>query len=125
MSDRDRGRRGLAPNHYNWMGGVVLILLGCVFFLQNAGVRILNDNWWALFILIPSGGLLIGAWNMYRAHGRFTRAVAGMVTGALAPLAVALIFLFNLDWGTVWPVFLIVAGAGALLQTATRDHAET
>jgi hypothetical protein len=40
------------------------------------------------------------------------------------PLAVALIFLFNLDWAVVWPVFPIIAGvvmiAGAL---ATHERA--
>jgi len=32
--------------------------------------------------------------------------------GGAFPLLVALIFLFNMDWGRVWPLFLILAGVG-------------
>jgi hypothetical protein len=34
-----------------WILGLVLIAMGGVFFLQNAGLPVLVGNWWALFIL--------------------------------------------------------------------------
>jgi hypothetical protein len=30
-------------------------------------------------------------------------------------LLLALIFLLDLNWGTIWPIFLIVVGAGVML----------
>lgn len=96
------------------MGGVVLILVGVVFLLQQtAGINL--QNWWALFILIPAVMALGAAWNMYRADGRLSPRVLGTAAGSLFPLLIAAIFLFGLDWGSVWPVFLIVAGIGGLL----------
>jgi hypothetical protein len=41
--------------------------------------------------------------------------VRGTLTGGLMLLLVTIIFLFNLDWGKVWPLFLIIIGLGALL----------
>ncbi|HVP20663.1 MAG TPA: hypothetical protein VMS73_02260, partial [Anaerolineaceae bacterium] len=38
-----------------WIFGVVLILIGAAFFLQNFNLLQIN-NWWALFLLIPAIG---------------------------------------------------------------------
>jgi hypothetical protein len=102
-----------------WLIGVVLIVIGIIFLLQNIrGFPI--GNWWALFILIPAIGSLITAWRVYRANGRLTAAVRGPLVGGFILLLVACAFLFNLDWGKVWPFFLIIAGIGALLGALLR-----
>jgi hypothetical protein len=31
-------------------------------------------------------------------------------------LCIALVFLLNLDWGAIWPVFLILGGLSILLR---------
>jgi hypothetical protein len=93
--------------------GAVLIIIGIIFLLQQAGDFRL-DNWWALFILIPTVGSWATAWRLYRDAGRITRGVRSAFFGGLAPLLVAMIFLFEMDWGKVWPAFLILAGVGAL-----------
>jgi len=96
------------------IAGIILIGLGLIFLLQNFGVLCI-DNWWALFILLGTAGAWGSAWRIYQNNGqRITQAVTGAFFGGIFPLAVALIFLFNLDWGAVWPVFLIIAGVSVL-----------
>ena len=101
-----------------WIGAVVLIGLGVVFLLQNFGL-LRTGNWWALFILLGTAGAWASAWRIYQTNGRRVNgAVTGAFIGGLFPLAVALIFLFDLNWGTIWPVFLIIAGIAALTRSA-------
>ena len=100
--------------HGALVGGIVLIGLGVIFLLQNYGWFYIG-NWWALFILIGTAGAWGSAWHAYQNNGqRITTAVAGAFIGGLFPLTVALIFLFDWNWGAIWPVFLILAGLSAL-----------
>lgn len=105
-----------------WVLGLVLIAVGGVFLLQNAGLPVLVGNWWALFILIPAIGALAAAWTLYRQNGELTRPAVGLITGGLVPLTIALIFLFNY-FGSAWPVLLVVLGAGMLLRGGTPNSA--
>jgi len=99
------------------IGGIVLIGLGVIFLLQNIGWFYIG-NWWALFILLGTAGAWGSAWHIYQKNGqRITQAVIGNFIGGLFPLAIALIFLFNLDWSVIWPVFLIIAGLGVLCRS--------
>lgn len=107
---------------FPWPGrvtfGLALIVVGVLFLLRNyLGVPI--DNWWAVFILIPAVGALWSAWIVWRTTG-LAYAAAGPFTGGVFFLAVAGIFLFELEWGRVWPVFLVIAGLGALLPSILR-----
>lgn len=96
--------------------GGILILIGVVFLAQNlTDFDLGNWNWWALFILIPALGSLANAWRVYQAQGQVTRAVRGPLVGGVVLLLVTTILLFDLDWGALWPVFLIILGIGALI----------
>jgi hypothetical protein len=110
------------PKRPAWIAGGVLILVGVVFLLTNV-VGISLNNWWALFILIPAIGSLWTAWTIYQKNDRkLTAASTGPLIGGIALLMVTAIFLFNLDWGRVWPVFLIIAGAAVLLGVVRRPR---
>lgn len=94
--------------------GCILILLGIVFFLQNAGMPV-TLNWWAVFALIPAFWTLLRVLDSYRAQGRLTRRAAGSAVGGILVTLVALILLFNVDFSNLWPLLLVVAGASLLL----------
>lgn len=98
-----------------WVPGLILIGIGAFFLLRNFTDFDL-ENWWALFILIPAFGSLGKFMSSYRRSGRIGDDARGALIGGLIMLFVAAIFLFGLDWGAVWPVFLIIAGLGALLS---------
>jgi len=101
----------------SWIGAIILIGLGAIFLLQNLGMFYIG-NWWALFILLGTAGAWGSAWHIYQNNGqRITQAVTGALIGGLFPLAVALIFLFNLNWGVMWPIFLIIAGVAVLSRS--------
>ena len=101
------GRSGLV-----WGG--VLIVLGIVLFLQNKGIPV-PLNWWANFILIPAFWSFVRAWDTYREESRLTRRGAGALVGGTLLTVLALVFLFNIEFNTLWPVLLIVAGLALLL----------
>jgi len=98
-----------------WVPGLILIGIGAYFLLRNFTNFELN-NWWALFILIPAFGSLSKFMGDYRREGRINGDARGALIGGMIMLFVAAVFLFGLNWGAVWPVFLIIAGLGALLS---------
>lgn len=93
-------------------GGIVLITLGAVFLLRSV-TGFSFDNWWAIFILIPAVSGLATATTLTRRHG-FNYAARSALMGSLFPLTVALIFIFELDWGVYWPLFIMLGGLSAL-----------
>jgi hypothetical protein len=105
-----------AGRPYGWIGGVILILFGVVFLLQNLGIPFLA-NWWALFFLIPAFWAYVAAWEIYQDNHRLTRGGAGSLTVGILLTILAVVFLLNLDVGLFWPVLLIVGGL-TLLGTA-------
>lgn len=97
-----------------WVAGLILIVLGIIFLLQNFGLQTIN-NWWALFILIPAIGSFASAWRMYQSNGgQMTGQVRGSLVGGLILTLVTAAFLFSLDWKMIWPFFLIIIGIAAL-----------
>ncbi len=99
------------------LGGLILLGIGVVFLLRNLGIDLpLLRNWWALFILIPVVSSFDRAWRAYQRNGnQMTSEVTGTAIGALALTMVMVAFLFDLRWALVLPIFLILAGLGALL----------
>ena len=94
-------------------GGLIMIAVGVVFLvMQYSDIRF--DNWWALFILIPALLAWSKAASLWKAAGRMNQGVISTLAGSLIPLFIASIFLFNWDWGRIWPGFIILAGINAL-----------
>ncbi len=104
-----------APAGENLIAGVVLVAVGLIFLVANLTDFALH-NWWALFILIPALMSFGKAYQSYQANGRLDKDARGAVVGGAIMTMVASAFLFNLDWGIVWPFFLIIGGIGALLS---------
>ena len=118
LSRGDNKREKHHDDPLPWLGGAVLVIVGIALLLRNFTGFSLN-NWWALFILIPVVGSFGAAWRDYQNHG-WTAAVRGSLVGGTILLFVMSMFLFSLSWGALWPVFLIIAGVGALLSAVLR-----
>ncbi len=116
LEERRRRREERRAGRMPWLGGVILIALGIIFLLQNLGAPVLN-NWWALFILIPAVGAFGNAWRDYRyAGGRLTGSARWSLIVGLILTMVTAIFLFNLNWGLLGPLLIILAGIGLLMN---------
>jgi len=105
-----------SPQNYPFMAGIVLIVIGGIFMLRNFDFIDIGHNWWALFMLIPIGYSLSSAWRRRQAHnGAFPAEARGALLGAAVLTLVMCIFLFDLNWGAMWPVFLILGGLSVIL----------
>ncbi len=103
-----------------WVAGLILILLGGIFLLQNAGLLVFQ-NWWALFILIPAIAAFANAWTRYQETGHVDAAVRGSAFVGLILVLVTAAFLFQFfNTALFWPALLIVAGIGILANAMWR-----
>ena len=102
---------------YKWATATILIGLGIGFLLQNVGlIQTFPENWWAFFILLAAVVNFWIAWKCYRTDGARTSKVNSHLIGGMATLIVAVLFLFNLNWEKLWPVWLIFGGLSMLLR---------
>lgn len=110
-----REARGL-PGGRTWVAGLILIVLGGAFLMQNMGtIRIPFTNWWALFILIPAIGAFDRAYRSYRHAGNQLTAPArnSLFVGLILTVITAA-FLFNYNLTYFGPSLLILVGLGIL-----------
>jgi hypothetical protein len=113
--DQFRQERREMRSQGAWIMGLALVGLGVVFLLQNMGMIDLR-NWWALFIMLPALGSFSEAWGRYHTEGRLTAAARGSLLAGLFFTLLAAIFLFGWNSGLIWPVLIILVGAGILLN---------
>ncbi len=113
--ERRAWRRSRGPGYGGLAVGAVFIIVGVLYLLQNLGTLTLN-NWWAVFILIPAFGALASAWNLFAAAGRWTSGARGALIAGLLMIVVTAAFLFNLNWGLVLPILLLVGGLAILIN---------
>ena len=113
---REERRQRRGSSSFGWMGGLVLIIIGVVYLIQNFTGTPVLFNWWALFILIPAVGALSSAWDQYQQHGQLTSGAIGALIGGLVLTMVAATFLFGLSFGNIGPMILILAGVALLFS---------
>ena len=109
---------GSAISAITW--GIAVTLVGVVLLLSTSGTLKLG-HWWALLILIPAVGSFVEAFLRFqRAGNRFTRQAAAGLSGGLFLAAVAVMFLFGLDWGRYWGIFIVLAGLSTIFSAIGR-----
>ncbi|HVX05553.1 MAG TPA: hypothetical protein VHA71_10610 [Rhodanobacteraceae bacterium] len=108
-----------SPAHrWRLFPAVAIIAIGALFLANNLGYNLAwldHGNWWALIILVAAFAPLTRAWEVYRARGRLDAEVAYCLLSAGAVVLVACMFLFSLDWGVWWPLFVILGGLYTLV----------
>ena len=99
-----------------WAAGIILILLGVGFLMQNMGsFSIPLHNWWALFILLPALGSFEVALRTYKNNGnRLVPSARGSLLGGIVLTLITAIFLFDLNWTYFGPILIILAGISVL-----------
>ena len=98
----------------NTVLAIVLMVVGAGLLLSNVtGVSF--DNWWVFFMFIPALAMLKAVWGDYQANGRVTSKSSGALIASLSIFTAAFIFLFDLNWGNMWPIGLIIGGLSVLL----------
>jgi hypothetical protein len=97
------------------LGGMILLGLGVFFFLKALGVSDFDFDWWTLFLFIPGIAMLTNVWSAYRRTGHVPKRFREQGVGGVFLILVGSIFLFGLDWGVMWPVFLIIIGIALLI----------
>ena len=113
------------PPHFGWriFPAVAIIAIGVLFLLDNLGYKLTfldHGNAWAVLILLAAFAPLVRAWEVFRARGRFDAEVAHGILCAAAVALVGVLFLFDLDWGTWWPLFVILGGLFTLAPQRYR-----
>jgi len=97
--------------------GVYLLGLGVLLLMDNFGYDIPGELWsyWP-FLLVGLGGvkLLWPASGEERASGFWV-----LTTGVYALVSVW--NLFDLDWGSAWPIFLVAGGLSIVFRGLTCD----
>ncbi|NTU54627.1 MAG: hypothetical protein HGA79_00075 [Anaerolineales bacterium] len=102
----------------SWIAGIILVVLGGIFLLQNMGsYRFPLQNWWALFILIPAVGAFDTAFRTYRREGTFTAPARGSLLVGIVLTLVTAAFVFNISWTYFGPALIILAGLGILFNS--------
>jgi uncharacterized membrane protein HdeD (DUF308 family) len=104
---RDWGRH--YTNRTTW--GIALILLGGLFLLDTFNLAPIHFyNWWAIFIMVPGINYLIMAYQRYQQDNEFSDSVRRAGFRGILLVLVALTFFLNINWGIMFPIFLIGGG---------------
>lgn len=104
---------------------IAIIAIGLLFLANNLGYNLAfldRHNWWAVIILLAAFAPLTHAYERYRANGRLDAEAAYSLLCAGGIVLVGVLFLFDLDWGTWWPLFVILGGLYTLVPYRRRCH---
>ena len=141
-SDEDHPLGGTFISRSRLIAALILIALGGVFLLQQAGILDHGSNWWVIFIAIPGLVILGSALVTYVGSGKFSPGVVTQIVIGLLLLVLAAIFIWDPTWSFTrgwrldrafpfliklspfWPWVLIIIGAG-LLFLALRQRSWT
>jgi hypothetical protein len=116
------------PRRLSWLdlGGAMLLFMGLTF----GAINLLDvgrlENWWGLFILLPGLMFLGLGWQgrlrqaqppqgQLARNGRFPFIARFSMGIGLIVITVAVMFLLNLNWGTWWPLMIVMPGAALWL----------
>ncbi|MCB0014311.1 MAG: hypothetical protein KDE09_10970 [Anaerolineales bacterium] len=94
--------------------GIPMMVLGIVFLVINFTQQSLA-NWWALFFVVPIAFIVMNALRSRSEVGYLDRGARATLVGAMFMFLLMLVFLFEMDWGKIWPAFLVISGLGFII----------
>ncbi len=108
-----------------WMG-LIFIIGGGVVMLNQFDILPFELNWWALFILLPAAGFLNGAYQRFVSNDKQLSPdilFPGFMGIFLAFLSVSLLLgsAWNINWGNLWPIMLILVGVGMMFNRNQQE----
>jgi hypothetical protein len=89
--------------------GLLLVSLGVLFLGAELGIWT-DLRWWALFLIVPGLVKLSAIWADSAQRGESIGIASKGACRSLFLVGLGLIFLFNLDFGVIWPLFFILPG---------------
>ncbi len=114
--DRERKMKDAEKSEFcdQMIGGMVLVSLGSYFLLKALGIS-LGFSWLTMLMIIIGGGLMMKAVRAYLRLGYVPKDFKEQAGGGSILLLIGMIFLLNLSWSVVLPLFLIIPGVVLLL----------
>ncbi len=114
------------PRRLSWsdLGGATLLFIGLMFIAANLLDIGRLENWWGLFILLPGLLFVVMGWRGRADNGRFPFVARFSVGSGLVVLTVAILFLLNLNWGTWWPLMIVMPGVALWLVGGANGGVE-
>lgn len=95
---------------YGFLGGSVVILMGLAFFAAiNFGFSV--GQVWPIVFFVPIGAM---TFKTVRSIRNGEGVDMSSVVGVLSMVLIASVWFFNLNWGNIWPIFMIFGGLYAL-----------
>jgi len=109
---------------YSIITGIVIIIIGTIFLLENFNVIEIGERWWALFFLIPISFMVSDIWRRRQNNqGKIPVTARGSFIGLIVLSVVMFTFLLELDWAVIWPVFIIIGGLSLILSHSWKWYA--
>jgi hypothetical protein len=89
-------------------------------FLIGLGIIALLNFWWPGIMFVTGIALLAGEF----VETRTLNFSSGRVIGAAVIIVIGLLGLidFNINWGAIWPIILILLGVGLLARTSMNGN---
>ena len=107
----------------SWPGGVGLSIGGGRVLLQNAGFIVPGQQVWGGLCYLLALGAAATALARYRAaDSRFTTTVSSATSGAVLLAFVGTMLFFDLSWGVLWPMLLIIPGVMAVIGSVASGE---
>ena len=108
-----------------WLG-LIFIFGGAVVLLNQTNILPFELNWWALFILLPAGGILTNAYTRFQSSDNaltmevMIQALIGLFMVGLSFSMLVGVF-WKLNWSLLWPLILILIGLGMIFGRPKKE----
>lgn len=102
-------------------GAFILILILIIVIVQRTNLTWVK-NWWGLLFLIPAIGSINNVFSETSHKRNFSFSLASNIMGIVFPIVLCVIILFGLNWQTILPIVIILAGMALFILGFVNDN---